>query len=196
VKHRLPTVPGASRRGHAQSKGAGHGWSSRPADREELTQPVVAIAHINQHAAAARLATQLCAAFVREGATVSALVSVDNPAGKPDAEAAMIRLLEAGAQQAKWVRKPERDAQLAFATALEQLAGSDWLIAFGNTVPQLFKPMFTVVVTGHRRGLTDVEPLVLLAQLEVTAPGDELATLLARRLIEQRVEDAAKTAET
>jgi hypothetical protein len=195
VKHRLPTVNGGgSQRGASRSSSKGQGWSGRATERPVLEHPVVAIAHINQHAVAARLARQLCAAFVREGASVSALVSVDNPAGKADAEAAMISLLEAGAQQAKWVRRPERDAQAAFTTALSQLEGSDWLIAFGNTVPQLFQPLFTVVVTGHRRGLTDVDPLVLQAQLEVTAPGDELATLLARRLVEQRLGESADPA--
>jgi hypothetical protein len=165
-----------------------------PAERAVLDLPLIAVAHINQGAAAGRLATQLCAAFVREGVEVSALVSIDSPASAAEAESALATMLEAGARQTVLVRKPERDAQSALAHALEQLAGAQWIVALGNALPQLFRPYFTVVVTGHRRALTGVEPLVLQAELEVTAPGDELATLLARRLQTQWTERMAERA--
>jgi hypothetical protein len=191
MKRGLPTVPGDGpprpERGRTYS-----GSHAPPAERVELEQKVIAVAHLNQGAAASRLAVQLCAAWVREGAPVSALVSIDNPAGKAEAEAALAHMIEAGARQAVLVRKPDRDARAAVTHALEQLTGdgpaapdqpATWIVALGNTLPQLFRPYFTVVVTGHRRNLTGAEPLVLQAQLEVTAPGEELATLLARRLL-------------
>jgi hypothetical protein len=195
VKRSLPTLPA----GRAQGRGHGHNQHDRNAwrtaeravplaERSALDLPLIAVAHVNQAAAAARLATQLCAAFVREGVAVSALVTIDSTASAPEAEAALATMLEAGARQTVLLRKPERDAQAALTHALEQLAGSEWIVAFGNTLPQLFRPYFTVVVTGHRRALTGAEPLVLQAELEVTAPGDELATLLARRLQTQWAE--------
>jgi hypothetical protein len=196
VKRSLPTVPGS----RSQRRGAGHErgqWRASDrnlplVERAVLDLPLIAVAHINQGAAASRLATQLCAAFVREGVEVSALVSIDSPASAPEAESALSTMLEAGARQTVLVRKPERDAQSALAHALEQLAGAQWIVALGNALPQLFRPYFTVVVTGHRRALTGVEPLVLQAELEVTAPGDELATLLARRLQTQWTERIAE----
>jgi hypothetical protein len=191
MKRGLPTVPGDGP--PRPERGRAHAGSHAPlAERGELEQKVIAVAHLNQGAAASRLAVQLCAAWVREGAPVSALVSIDNPAGKAEAEAALAHMIEAGARQAVLVRKPDRDARTAVSHALEQLTGdgaespdqpATWIVALGNTLPQLFRPYFTVVVTGHRRNLTGAEPLVLQAQLEVTAPGEELATLLARRLL-------------
>jgi hypothetical protein len=187
MKHRLPTVSGAQahRRGAGRPKTGG-----RPVERVPLETPVVAVAHINQGAAASRFAVQLCAAFVHEGASVAALVSIDNSAGAHEAQTTLSSMLDAGARQAKLVRRPEGDAHALFASAVEQLAGESWLVAYGNTLPQLFAPLFTVVVTGHRRDLTAVDALVLQAQLEVTTPGDELATLLARRLVEQRAQES------
>jgi hypothetical protein len=155
-------------------------------ERRPLEQPVIAIAHLNQLAAASRLAVQLCAALVREQASVAALVTIDNPAGSTEAESALSRMLEAGVRQAVMVRKPERDVSTALVHGLDQLSGVSWVVALGNALPQLFKPYFTVVVTGHRRTLTGAEPLILQAELEVTAPGEELATLLARRFIDGR----------
>jgi hypothetical protein len=193
MKRGLPTVPGGGP--PRPERGRAHASGHAPlAERTELEQKVIAVAHLNQGAAASRLAVQLCAAWVREGAPVSALVSIDSPAGAAEAEAALAHMIEAGARQAVLVRKPERDARAAVAHALEQLTGdraapeeqpapTPWIVALGNTLPQLFRPYFTVVVTGHRRNLTGAEPLVLQAQLEVTAPGEELATLLARRLL-------------
>jgi hypothetical protein len=187
MKHRLPTVPGAqaARRGAGRARTAG-----RLVERVPLEQPVVAVAHLNQGAAASSFAVQLVAAFVHEGASVAALVSIDNSAGAHEAQATLSSMVDAGAREAKLVRRPEGDAHALFAGAIEQLAAEDWLVAYGNTLPQLFAPLFTVVVTGHRRELTAVDPLVLQAQLEVTTPGDELATLLARRLVEQRAQES------
>jgi hypothetical protein len=191
MKRGLPTLgdgPPRPERGRAHTSG-----HAPPAERAELQERVLAVAHLNQGAAASRLAVQLCAAWVREGAAVSALVSIDNPAGAQEAEAALSHMIEAGARRAVLVRKPDRDARAALAHALAQLSeapdatepqsAAPWIIALGNTLPQLYRPFFTVVVTGHRRNLTGAEPLVLQAQLEVTAPGEELATLLARRLL-------------
>jgi hypothetical protein len=193
MKRGLPTLgdgPARPERSRAHGHASGH---APPAERTELEQKVLAVAHLNQGAVASRLAVQLCAAWVREGAAVSALVSIDNPAGAQEAEAALSHMIEAGARQAVLVRKPERDVRAALAHALGQLTEAPpaadeqpqppWIIALGNTLPQLYRPFFTVVVTGHRRNLTGAEPLVLQAQLEVTAPGEELATLLARRLL-------------
>jgi len=199
VKRSLPTLP-TGRAGRAGGRGQrrGHGQERSPwqapdrvpplAERVALDLPLIAVAHVNQTPAATRLATQLCAAFAREGVAVSALITVDSAAGAPEAEAALASMLEAGARQTVLLRRPERDAQAALEHALEPLAGSEWIVALGNTLPQLFRPYFTVVVTGHRRALTSAEPLVLQAELEVTAPGDELATLLARRLQTQWAE--------
>ncbi|HEX4351444.1 MAG TPA: hypothetical protein VHZ95_00995 [Polyangiales bacterium] len=176
MKRGLPTVSGAPSRDHAIPL----------AERRALERPVIAIAHLNQLAAASRLAVQLCAALVREQASVAALVTIDNPAGAQEAESALSRMLEAGVRQAVMVRKPERDVSTALTRALDQMTDISWIVALGNALPQLFKPYFTVVVTGHRRTLTGAEPLILQAELEVTAPGEELATLLARRLIDAR----------
>jgi hypothetical protein len=191
VKRGLPTLPGGGQPRPERGRSQEH--SHAPfVERTPLEQPVIAVAHINQLAAASRLAVQLCAAMVREGASVSALVSIDNGASAPEAEAALSGMLQAGARQAVMVRKPEREVRAALSHALEQLAGAPWVVALGNALPQLYRPYFTVVVTGHRRQLTGAEPLVLQAQLEVTSPGEELATLLARRLLMPHDEQAAR----
>ena len=193
MKRTLPTLPGnafgpapAFRGGAPARPGRGRARGSDrpvpPHERPQLEQPVIAIAHLHQGAIASKLAVQLCAALRREGVEVSALVSIDNPAGAPEAQAALSALIEAGARQAIMLRKPDKDAAEAVQRALAQLAGARFILALGNTLPQLFKPYFTVVVTGHRRVLADADPLVLQAELEVTAPGEELATLLARRI--------------
>jgi hypothetical protein len=99
-------------------------------------------------------------------------------------------MMDAGAAPAKLVSKPHSDAQRALSAADAQRAlagaldelGTDWVIAWGNALPQLFRPFFSIVVTGHRRDLTRTDAMVIQADLEVTAPGPELATLLARRL--------------
>ncbi|MET0388708.1 MAG: hypothetical protein ABW321_22240 [Polyangiales bacterium] len=179
MKHRLRTLD--HKRSSARERTQGQDWVVRPSDRPPLAQKVVAIAHVNQGAAAAKLAIELCAAFVREAGRVGALVTVDNAALAPDAEAAFAAMLEAGAQPAKLMRKPAQEPSAALESALEEL-GSEWVVALGNVLPQVFKPHFTIVVTGHRRELATADPLVFQAQLEVTAPGPELATLLARRL--------------
>jgi hypothetical protein len=80
------------------------------------------------------------------------------------------------------ITEPAQAAGALQAGLAEIAPGSDWIVAWGNALPQLFQPYFTVVVTGHRRELTHADPLVLQAQLEVTAPTEELATLLARKL--------------
>ncbi|MEY4581350.1 MAG: hypothetical protein RL701_6053 [Pseudomonadota bacterium] len=183
MKHRLPTLDGKreSRSEHRHAERA-HDWAARPTERLPLVPRVVAVAHVNQFAASARLAEQLCAAFTRESATVAALITVDTPASTDEAKLAFTGMMEAGARQAKLLRKPERDVSNVILHAIEELATVDWIIAWGNVVPQLFKPYFTIVVTGHRRDLTHADPLVIQAELEVTAPGPELAMLVARRL--------------
>ena len=196
MKRSLPTVPGnRAGRQHAGRDRHVHWGAERAhaAEREELERPVIAVAHVGQSAAAARLAVQLCAAFVREAVPVGGLITVDSGAAAPEAQAAQAAMLEAGAREAVLVRKPETDARAALAHALDQLPATEWVVALGNALPQLYHPYFTVVVTGARRTLTAVEPLVLLAELEVSAPGDELATLLARRLHVQWDERAAAT---
>jgi hypothetical protein len=187
VKHRLPTLDGksSSRPDAARSQAHEWVWSSDRLERPELSQKVIAVAHVDERAASAKLATELCAAFALESAAVSALVTIDSAASAHDAEAVFIALMEAGARQAKLLRKPAQDPRAAVESAIAELAGADWIIAWGNVLPQLFKPFFTIVVTGHRRGVASANPLVTHAQLEVTSPGPELATLLARRLTQE-----------
>ena len=184
---RLPTLAdkaSGARREQERSRRSAQDFAGRPTERPVLKERVVAVAHVNQPEASAKLAAQLCAALAREGSSVAALVSVDSSALKAESQAAFAALMESGARQAKLVRITDpAQAPGALQAALGELApGSDWTIAWGNALPQLFQPYFTVVVTGHRRELTHADPLVLQAQLEVTAPTDELATLLARKL--------------
>lgn len=148
-----------------------------------LEQRVVTVSHVNQIPVSTNLARELCEALTREGSAVAALVTVDKRALASESEAAFARLMETGVRQAKLLRKPERDPRDVLQHAVAELAqGVDWVVAWGNVLPQLLQPYFSIVVTGHRRDLTSAEPLVLQAQLEVTAPGPELATLLARKL--------------
>jgi hypothetical protein len=182
---KLPTLPGNAPARPGRESGRSRSRSDHPippAEREELSERVIAVAHHNQPALAGQLAVRLCRAFVREGVEVSALVSIDSSAGAPDAQETLSGMIEAGARKALLVRRPETDAAGAVTRALEQLGGVPFVIAYGNTLPQLFKPYFTVVVTGHRRALADTVPLVLQAELEVTDPSDEFAALLARRI--------------
>ena len=189
MKHRLPTVgnrqsaPRAEHREQERSRALSQDWATRPTERPVLEQRVVAVAHVNQVAASTKLAQELCEALVREGSLVAALVTVDNRALAGDSEAVFARLMETGVRQAKLLRKPENDPRAVLQQAIAELAnGVDWVVAWGTVLPQLLQPYFTIVVTGHRRDLTSADPLVLQAQLEVTSPGPELATLLARKL--------------
>lgn len=189
MKHRLPTLgpKPASRAGQREqqrSRAISQDWATRPNERPPVAGRVLSIAHNDQAAAAAQLARDLCAAFVREGASVAALATVDTAATAADAEQAWVGMMEAGARQAKLLRKPAQDPRGVLESTLEELArGVDWIIAWGNVVPQLLQPTFTVVVTGHRREVANAAALVIQAQLEVTAPSEELATLLARKLV-------------
>jgi len=163
---------------------------TRPVERPTLPHKVVSVGHVNQIAASGKLAAELCAAWRREVPAVSALVTIDNAGVAQDARVVFADMMEAGAAPAKLVSKPQSDAQRAPSTsdaqrvlcaAVEEL-GTDWVIAWGNALPQLFRPFFSIVVTGHRRDLVHTDAMVIQADLEVTAPGPELATLLARRL--------------
>ena len=189
MKHRLPTLghkpaSRAEQREQQRSRAIAQDWATRPNERPKVAARVLAVAHNDQAAAAVQLARDLCAAFVREGAQVAALATVDTAATSADAELAWAGMMEAGARQAKLLRRPEQDPRATLQSTLDELArGVDWVIAWGNVVPQLLQPTFTVVVTGHRRELANAAALVIQAQLEVTAPTDELATLLARKLI-------------
>jgi hypothetical protein len=147
--------------------------------------PVLAVAHLDQAAVSARLAKDLCAAFVSEGVSVGALVTVDTPALAAESQQVFYSLMESGAQQAKLLKRPDREPAAALEAALSALAagGAQWIVAWGNALPQLLQPTFTVIVTGHRRELTASGPLVMQAQLEVTTPGPELPTLLVRNLL-------------
>ena len=194
MKHKLPTLGQRANRGGRPTSRAEHreqersralsqDWASRPTERPPLPQRVVAVAHVNQVAASSKLAQELCSALTREGSQVAALVTVDNRALTAESESLFARLMESGVRQAKLLRKPEHDPRAALQHAVAELAsGVDWVVAWGNVLPQLFQPHFTLVVTGHRRELTSSGPLVMQAQLEVSAPGPELATLLARKL--------------
>jgi hypothetical protein len=191
VKRTLPTLPGNAparpgrELGHTRGRGRVRGGADHPIapqERAELPGRVIAVAHHNQPAAASQLAVRLCAAFVRDGVAVSALVTIDNSASAPEAQAALSGMIEAGARHAIMVRRPDSDVAGAVTRAIEQMAGAPFIVAFGNMLPQLFKPYFTVMVTGHRRTLAAADPLVLQADIEVTAPSDELATLLAKRI--------------
>ena len=188
MKHRLPTLgqKPASRAEQQRSRAISQDWATRPSERPKVASRVLAVAHNDQAAAAVQLVRDLCVAFVREGATVAALATVDTPATAADAELAWAGLMESGARQAKLLRRPAQDPRAALESTLAELAtGVDWIIAWGNVVPQLLQPTFTVVVTGHRRELANAAALVIQAQLEVTAPTDDLATLLARKLVHE-----------
>jgi hypothetical protein len=148
---------------------------------------VLSVAHLDQSSVSAKLAAELCAAFVAEGVSVGALVTVDAPALAGEAEQVFFRMMESGARHAKLLRRPEHEPRAALEAALESLAsgGAQWVVAWGNALPQLLQPTFTVVVTGHRRELAGTAPLVMQAQLEVTTPGPELPTLLVRNLLRE-----------
>lgn len=188
MKTRLPTLGSRQpaprdHREQERSRALSQDWATRPTERPVLEQRVVAVAHVNQVPASTKLVQELCAALIQEGSQVGALVTVDTRALAAESEAVFARLMESGVRQAKLLRKPERDPRAALQQAVAELAeGVDWVVAWGNVLPQLLQPHFTIVVTGHRRDLTSADPLVLQAQLEVTAPGPELATLLARKL--------------
>jgi hypothetical protein len=192
MKHRLPTLGGkpASRAGQREqqrSRALAQDWAARPTptERPPVAQRVLAVAHDDHASVAAQLARDLCTAFVKEGARVAALVTVDTRALANEAEQAWAGLMEAGASHAKLLRRPDRDPAGALQTALTALgADVDWVIALGNVLPQLLQPTFTVVVTGHRREIANTGSLVMQAQLEVTTPTPELATLLARNLVQ------------
>lgn len=190
MSRRLPTLgqKPASRAEQQRSRDIAQDWAARPSERPLVPGRVLAVAHHQQPVIAAQLARDLCAAFVREGAAVAALATVDTPALVVEAEQAWAGLMEAGARQAKLLRRPDRDPRAMLESTLRALAAEvDWIIAWGNVVPQLLQPTFTVVVTGHRRELTTTAPLVMQAQLEVSAPTPELATLLARNLVREGV---------
>ena len=187
MKHKLPTLGNRPNRGEhreqERSRALSQDWATRPTERPPLAERVVAVAHVNQVAASSKLAQELCEALTREGSRVAALVTVDKSALAAESEAVFARLMESGVRQAKLLRKPERDPRGTLEHAVADLgSGVDWVVAWGNVLPQLFQPFFTLVVTGHRRELTSTGPLVMQAQLEVTSPGPELATLLARKL--------------
>jgi hypothetical protein len=191
MKHRLPTLgqkpaSRAEQREQQRSRAISQDWATRPSERPKVATRVLSVAHNDQAAAAVQLVRDLCAAFVQEGATVAALATVDTPATAADAEQAWVGLMEAGARQAKLLRRPEQDPRAWLESTLAELSKDvDWIIAWGNVLPQLLQPTFTVVVTGHRRDLSNAAALVIQAQLEVTAPTDELATLLARKLVHE-----------
>jgi NAD(P)-dependent dehydrogenase (short-subunit alcohol dehydrogenase family) len=173
----------SEQREQERSRALSQDWAARPTERPPLPQRVVAVAHVNQVPASGKLAQELCEALTREGSQVAALVTVDNPALAAETEAVFARMMESGVRQAKLLRKPPRDPRASLEHAVAELgSGVDWVVAWGNVLPQLFQPYFTIVVTGHRRELTSTGPLVMQAQLEVTSPGPELATLLARKL--------------
>jgi hypothetical protein len=188
MKHRLPTLgqkpaSRAEQREQQRSRAIAQDWATRPNERPPVAVRVLAVAFNEQAVAAAQLARELCAAFVREGASVAALVTVDTPALAVDAEKAWVSLMEVGARQAKLLRKPAQEPRQVLENTLEALAKDvDCVIALGNVLPQLLQPTFTVVVTGHRRELANTGALVMQAQLEVTEATPELATLLARNL--------------
>jgi len=192
VKHKLPTLGGkpASRAGQREqqrSRALSQDWAARPipTERPPVASRVLAVANDDQASVAAQLARDLCVALVKEGASVAALVTVDTPAAANEAEQAWAGLMEAGARSAKLLRRPDRDPEGALQSAIAALgADVDWVVALGNVLPQLLQPTFTVVVTGHRRELAGTGSLVMQAQLEVTTPTPELATLLARNLVQ------------
>ena len=195
MKTRLPTLGGkpatsvgrAGQREQQRSRAIAQDWAARPTptERPVVASRVLAVAHDDQEVIAAQLARDLCAALVKEGASGAALVTVDTPALANEAEQAWAGLMEAGARQAKLLRKPDRDPEGALQSAVTALgAEADWVIALGNVLPQLLQPTFTVVVTGHRRDIVNTGSLVMQAQLEVTTPTPELATLLARNLVQ------------
>jgi hypothetical protein len=191
VKHKLPTLgqkPGAGQREQQRSRALSQDWATRPTERPPVAGRVLAVAHNDSAAVAVALARDLCAAFVKEGATVAGLATVDTGAMAAEAEQAWVAMLEAGARQAKLLRKPAQDPRAALESTLAELSqGVDWVVAWGNVLPQLLRPTFTVVVTGHRREIANTLAHVMQAQLEVTTPTPELPTLLVRNLVQEFV---------
>ncbi|HET8935535.1 MAG TPA: hypothetical protein VFN67_18935, partial [Polyangiales bacterium] len=120
MNRRLPTLgqKPASRAEQQRSRDIAQDWAARPTERPPVPGRVLAVAHLQQPTIAAQLARDLCAAFVLEGATVAALATVDTPAVAVEAEQAWVSLMEAGARQAKLLRRPDHDPRAVLETTL------------------------------------------------------------------------------
>jgi hypothetical protein len=179
VKRQLPTL--SSGRG-----GRNRGAPARARiERRSLARPVIAIGYANQSREAAQFTLQLCAALVARGMKVCALVA--SRSSEPIAEASLPKLLEAGVSEAKWVQVPQDGGADLLGDALAKLPTGAIVISLGNALPELYRPFFTVMVTGHRRHPTSDDVNVMRADLEITTASDGLAEELGR-VLQSRLE--------
>lgn len=182
MKRSLPTVSATRAAGGAPHRG-GRSRGAPPrarVERKALSRPVIAIGYANQSREAAQFALQLCAALVARGVKVCALVA--SHAAEPIAEASLPKFLATGVSEAKWVQVPHDGGADTLADALSKQPEGAIVIALGNALPELFRPFFTVMVTGHRRHPTSDDVNVMRADLEITTASDGLAEELARVL--------------
>ncbi|HKU42556.1 MAG TPA: hypothetical protein VJR89_30570 [Polyangiales bacterium] len=179
MKRSLPTV---------QSGPAGHGKSGRrtgaPRERLDPPVPLVTVGWVNHAREAGQLALQLCAALSEKGLPPAVLLASEG--SEPLPNASLGQFLEAGARAAKWVNLPAQGEAKLLAAALEELAGAPPVLALGNAPAEFYRPLFSIVVSGHRRQRITDDAQLMQADLEITTPSDaiahELASLLAGRI--------------
>ncbi len=172
MKRQLPTV---SRRG---SHGRRIERPVAPRERTTAAQPLVTIGYVNHAREAGKLAVQLCAALAKRGVSVGVLMATHSD--EPATEVSLGSFLEAGASGAKSVLVPPHGGIEVLSEALARLSDSAIVIGLGNVLSLFYRPIFSIVVTGHRRQLVSDDTQILQADLEVTSPSDGLADELAK----------------
>jgi len=150
-----------------------------PRERADAPQPLITIGYADHTREASQFAVQLCGALVERGAQVAALLA--GTGDEPIVDARLGAFLEAGARAAKSVVVPPQGGEDVLRDALAQLAGDGFVLALGNVVARFYRPFFSIVVTGHRRLISD-DAQVLRADLEITSPSEPLAEELAKLL--------------
>jgi hypothetical protein len=172
VKRPLPTVQRRSGR-----------RTERPvAPRERVTapRPLVTIGYANQVREAGQLALQLCAALAKKGVAVGALLATSND--EPIVDVSVGSFLEVGVQAAKSVQVPHHGGAEVLADAFARFSEVGLVVGLGNALPVFYRPLFSIVVTGHRRQLIPDDRQILQADLELTSPSEGVAEELARIL--------------
>jgi hypothetical protein len=156
-----------------------------PHERQDPGRPVISVTQATVSGAATKLAVDLCAALLKEGLVINALVAIDEP--NADAQSALTQLAAAGVKHVSVVRiTRERHATVALAEALTHFPEDELLVVLGNAFAYEYRPFFCVVVnTPRTTHLPDAQALRARADLELSSISDnlvgELAKLLARR---------------
>ena len=171
----LPRTPTAQRRATRRAE-----RPVAPRERATAPKPVVTIGYANNAREAGQLAVQLCAALSARGVSVAALIA--RSGDEPAVEVSVGSFLEAGAQAAKSVQVPASGGAEVLGDALERLREPALVVALGNTLALFYRPLFSIMVTGHRRQLIADDTQILQADLELTAPSDGIADELAKIL--------------